>query len=98
DRLVVGFLGAILALVSLLFIRPLGSFGFLFCAGSGVAMVAAAGFLPAKASDLLLKVLGVTSCLYAVLDLKAIIQGRLGPTSDPGRLATLTGVPALVWG
>ena len=45
-----------------------------------------------------LSLLGLTSCLYAVLDIKSDILDRPELTSDARMLAELTGVPTLVWG
>jgi len=42
--------------------------------------------------------LGLTSCLYAVLDIKSDILDRPQLPSDARMLAELTGVPTLVWG
>jgi hypothetical protein len=45
-----------------------------------------------------LYLLGLTSCLYAVLDIKSDILDRPELTSDAKMLAELTGVSTLVWG
>jgi hypothetical protein len=91
-------LGILLLLVTLLFIRPLVGFGFAFGLFTGGAMVAAGRLLPEKANDLLLKVIGLTSCLYAVLDIKSDILDRSYLRSDARMLAEYTGIPTLVWG
>lgn len=46
----------------------------------------------------LLTMLGLTSCLYAVLDIKSDILDRPELQSDARMLAELTGVPTVVWG
>ncbi|MGH7541647.1 MAG: M50 family metallopeptidase, partial [Gemmatimonadota bacterium] len=69
-------------------------FGLLFGAG----LVAAAVKLGWEGNRLVLTVLGLTSCLYAVLDVKSDVLDRPGLPSDAAMLATLTGIPTLVWG
>jgi hypothetical protein len=98
DRLFVAGAGGLLLAVTLLFIRPVQGFGFLSAAACGAALLALARWLPAAASDFILKLIGVSSCFYVVSDLKAIIQNRLGAQSDPHMLAELTGLPVLIWG
>jgi len=98
DRAVAAVLGALLLLASALFVRPLTSFGFIFGALTGAGLVAASTRLPAAAHDFALKVIGLTSCLYAVLDIKSDVLDRPGVESDAHMLADLTGIPTLVWG
>lgn len=98
DRLFVAIAGGLLLAVAMVFIRPLDGFGFISAAGCGAALLALARWLPAAVSDIILKLIGVSSCFYVVSDLKAIVQNRLGAQSDPSKLAELTGVPVLFWG
>ncbi|WP_419949966.1 M50 family metallopeptidase [Candidatus Palauibacter sp.] len=51
-----------------------------------------------KVSRWVLTILGLISCLYAVLDIKSDILDRPELKSDARMLAELTGVPTLVWG
>ena len=46
----------------------------------------------------MLKVIGLTSCLYVVLDLKSDIFDGSGRPSDATLLAEYTGLPAALWG
>jgi hypothetical protein len=82
--------------LTLLYVRnPFGlGFGLLF----GSALVLAASRLPSLWNGRLLMALGLTSCLYAVLDIKSDVLDRPGLPSDAAMLAELTGVPTLVWG
>ena len=98
DRYVSMALGAIVLLVCLVWIRPVLGFGFLFASLAGCALIAAGAYLPGGANDLLNKTIGLTSCLYAVMDIKSDILARPGLRSDATMLAELTGVPGLVWG
>ena len=43
-------------------------------------------------------VLGLTSALYAILDIKGDVLDRPDALSDARMLAELTGIPALLWG
>jgi hypothetical protein len=61
-------------------------------------MLALAAFLPHRVSEEFLKVIGLTSCLYAVLDLKSDILDGSGRPSDASLLAEHTGLPAWLWG
>ncbi len=98
DRLIAGATGGLLVVTSLLFVRPFLGFGFLFGALSGGVLVASAARLSTAFNDFLLKVIGLTSCLYAVLDIKSDVLERPGLPSDARMLADATGLPTLVWG
>jgi hypothetical protein len=87
-----GAIGVFIGLVSVLYVR--NPFGLLFGLGFGVALVAAARYLNAR----VLWALGLTSCLYAVLDIKSDILDRPELRSDARMLAEMTGVPTVVWG
>ena len=63
-----------------------------------LALLCMAYFLPDSINDLVLRVIGLTSCLYAVLDIKSDILDRSEAMSDAHMLAEATGVPTVVWG
>jgi hypothetical protein len=73
-----------------------------FAAAFGIAFGAALFVVSLRAgatgNRVTLYLLGLTSCLYAVLDIKSDILDRPALTSDARLLAELTGVPTLVWG
>src|SRR5690606_9345784 len=69
-------------------------FGFLF----GAALLLAGRRLRTDAAVVVLSVLGLTSALYALLDIRSDILSRPGSPSDAAMLAELTGVPTLFWG
>ncbi len=96
DRLVVGLVGTMLILVTLVYMRSL--VGFVYGILAGVVLLGVATMLPNKVSDLLLTVLGTVSCLYAVWDIGSDVIFRHIPGSDAHRLAELTGIPSMVWG
>jgi hypothetical protein len=89
-------LGALILVTALLFVRSL--FGFLFSLGFGAALILAGRRLRAPALTKLLTTLGLTSALYAILDIRSDILQRPHLESDAHMLAALTGVPTLVWG
>ncbi len=98
DRALSAVLGAVLVLISLLWVRPPESFGFIFGLAAGVAMAAVGMYLPGAVNDYLLKVVGLTSCLSAILDLKDDVLDRPEAASDAAMLAEVTGLPTLFWG
>lgn len=98
DRPVITALGVMLAAITILFIRPFAGFGFAFgCAAAG-ALMAMGAFLPARACDLALRVIGLTSCLYAIADIKSDVLDRPGLRSDAAMLGEVTGLPTVFWG
>ena len=68
-----------------------------FAAGCGIVL-AALSPLPRWVPELVLHVIGVTSCLYAILDIKSDILDRIHGPSDAAALAKMTGIPSFVWG
>jgi hypothetical protein len=91
---------AVLALVvgaaTLLFVRNMFGviFGLAFSAGLG----AAAYYLTGEASVIVLTGLGLTSCLYAILDIQSDVVARSHLESDAHMLWELTGIPTALWG
>ncbi|MEX2526048.1 MAG: M50 family metallopeptidase [Gemmatimonadota bacterium] len=87
--------GTTMVLTLLYFRSPFSvAFGLL----AGVGFLLASRKLAPRGNAALLTVVGVTSCLYAILDMKADILDRPHLPSDAQMLAELTGVPTVVWG
>lgn len=82
--------------LTLLYVR--NAFGLAFGLLFGAGLVAAAKYLSVRANGIILVVLGLTSCLYAILDIKSDVLDRPGASSDAHMLAELTGLPTLFWG
>jgi hypothetical protein len=61
-------------------------------------MIAASRKLSAALNRSLLLTLGLTSALYAILDIKSDVIDRPELRSDAYMLAELTGMPTVVWG
>lgn len=92
-------LGLILLLTTLIWVRPFWSFGFGFAFLAALGLIAAGLLLSGSLNDLILKLTGLTSILYAPLDiLDDILTRQDSITSDASMLARLTGIPTLIWG
>jgi len=91
-----GGIGALVLALTVLFVRsPFGiAFGILF--GTGLILVARR--LTVAWNRTLLTALGLTSALYAILDIKSDILDRPHLESDAHMLAEITGVPTVAWG
>jgi hypothetical protein len=96
DKLLSTLIGVGMILVSIFYVR--NGFGLIFGIGFGGVLVIAGRFLPESINDWLLQVIGLTSCLYAILDIKSDILDRASLRSDARMLADLTPIPPLVWG
>lgn len=88
--------GVATGLISLFYVRSL--FGFVFGLGFAAALVVVSRNLSARWNARILYALGLTSALYAILDIKSDILERPGLESDARMLADLTGVPTVAWG
>ncbi|HEX7091054.1 MAG TPA: M50 family metallopeptidase [Longimicrobiales bacterium] len=95
-RLAAGALGVLLVAMAALYVRNL--FGIVFTLLFGVALFVASRRLSTPALSRVLTVLGLTSALYAVLDIRSDVLARPYLLSDARMLADLTGVPTLAWG
>ena len=93
DKLLGMVIGGLLALLALVYIR--NPFGFFFTVGFGLALGAISFFARDAVVDLLLKFLGMTSCLYVIIDIKEDLIQRSGVGSDADAIAKLLGAPAL---
>jgi len=91
-----GLIGALVIGLTLLYVR--NGFGFAFGIIFGLAMIAVSQKLGAAVNRPLLLTLGLTSALYAILDIKSDIIDRPEARSDAAMLAEITGIPTAVWG
>jgi hypothetical protein len=89
-------LGILLSVVTLLYVRNV--FGVFFGLAAGLSLIGAARAFAPFINKSILTVLGLTSCLYAILDIKSDVIDRPTAHSDAYMLAELTHVPTLVWG
>jgi hypothetical protein len=89
-------IGVFLLAMTLLYVRSLFGFGFALLASASLIFV---GYkLSHAVNEFVLQVIGVTSCLYAVLDIIDDVLRRPGIGSDADMLADLTFIPSMVWG
>ncbi|MBK8598473.1 MAG: M50 family metallopeptidase [Holophagales bacterium] len=95
-RMATGLLGAALLALTLVYVRS--AFGFVYGLAAGVLLLGVARWLPEGASSFVLRLLGVTSLLYAPWDIVSDLILRSVPASDASALARMTGIPALAWG
>lgn len=93
DNLLALVIGNGLIILSALYIRS--PFGLIFTAGFGLVLIFLAIKASNKITDLAMKFLGMTSCLYAIIDIKDDLIVRSGIGSDADRIATLLGMPWL---
>lgn len=89
-------IGGFVLAVTVLYVRSWFGFGFALLA-SGLLIVMGLK-LSHDINQFVLQVIGVTSCLYAVLDIVDDVLQRPGIGSDADMLADLTFVPSVVWG
>ena len=96
DRLVLGLLGAVMLGVAVVYLRD--GFALAFTFGTGGLLVLCAWKLPRDASDLILRVIGLTSMIYAPLDIISDTISRSHLQSDARMLAQEFGGTTMLWG
>lgn len=96
DRVALGTFGAALLIVAALYIRD--TYALLFTLVSGTAMLATARFLPAQISDLILRVIGLSSMVYVPFDIFSDTIARSALRSDARMLAEEFGGTTILWG
>lgn len=74
------------------------TFTYLFGIGFGVVLILLGLFLPESVNDWMLRIIGVTSCLYAILDIKSDVLDRSHLRSDARMLSEVTNLPTEFWG
>ncbi|WP_368040338.1 M50 family metallopeptidase [Ruegeria atlantica] len=96
DRAVLAGFGGVMCLVAVLYIRD--PFALVFSIGTGAAMIAAAWYLRPDVSDLVLRVIGLTSMIYVPFDIFDDTIRRSGARSDAFMLAEEFGGSTMLWG
>jgi hypothetical protein len=94
--LVNGLVGGLVIGLTILYVR--NGFGIAFGIAFGLGMIAVSRKVSAGLNRSLLLTLGLTSALYAILDIKSDVIDRPELRSDAQMLAELTGVPTVAWG
>lgn len=91
-------IGAALVVIAFLYMFRLPEWDSLaFTVGAGVFLYLVT-YAPVIVPRLFLMMIGLTSCLYAVADIKDDVLVRDHPQSDAAMLEELTHVPARLWG
>lgn len=94
--LLLQIVGGVVLVLTALYLR--NAFGLAFGIAFGAALLWGGGRLPGQWPARVLMALGLTSCLYAVLDIKSDILDRPELRSDAAMLAEMTGIPTVAWG
>lgn len=95
-RVLAGAVGAAVLALTALYLR--GGFALAFGILFGLGLLSCARWLGEGPNRVLVRVLGLTSCLYVLLDIKSDVLDRPHLPSDAAILAELTGVPTVLWG
>jgi hypothetical protein len=98
DRVLTVTMSGVILLATLIWVRPVFSFGFGFHLLAGLAILLIGTRLPPGVNDIFLKVFGLASCLYAILDIWSDTIARSHLRSDARMLAGMTHIPTVVWG
>jgi len=96
SRWVTGAVGVLVVGLTLAYVRS--AFGFWFGLAFGSVLFLGAVRLSAAVNQGILLTLGLTSCLYAILDIKSDVLDRPELQSDAAMLGDLTGINTVVWG
>lgn len=96
DRWISMAIGVFLMAMTLLYVRNL--FGFAFALLFSGFLIFMGTKLSHVINEFVLQIIGVTSCLYAVLDIIDDVLRRPGIGSDADTLAKMTLIPGVVWG
>lgn len=111
DRWLVGFLGTFMAYIAVVYVGT--SFGMLFCLSFAGFLLFTALKLSDVLNDFILRFLGMSSCLYAVVRVKSHLFAnwygwkrqltgnakldQIWSKSDALRLSEITGIPEIAW-
>jgi hypothetical protein len=96
DRAISMAIGIGVLAVTILYVH--NGFGIVFCVLFGAAMIALGRFATDWLNDAALQFLGLTSCLYALIDIKEDLIDRTVPGSDAWQMAQKLWLPAFFWG
>ncbi len=87
-----------IALVALTLVYVRSTFGVVSGLLFGGFLIVSGKYLTEKVNDVLLSFIGLTSMLYAVIDIKEDLISRTVPGSDAYRMSEIFPLPAVVWG
>lgn len=95
DRWITSIIGIIILVITYYVFITGEMFGILFCLGFGVVLLITSVSLPNIFHDYFLKFIGLTNCLYVIIDIKEDLISRTNVGSDADRIAELTGLPSI---
>ena len=96
DRAVLAGLAVVLVVLAALYVREL--FALAFILGTSALFLAVARFLAPVWSDLILRIIGLTSLIYVPYDIFSDTLARAHLRSDARIIAEVTGIPTVIWG
>jgi hypothetical protein len=96
SRWLTAAVGLLVMGLTLAYVRSV--FGFWFGLAFGAVLLLGALRLSSAINQGILLTLGLTSCLYAILDIKSDVLDRPELRSDAAMLGELTGINTVVWG
>ncbi|WP_275541818.1 M50 family metallopeptidase [Phaeobacter piscinae] len=96
DRRILALFGALTLLIAAIYIRDL--FALVFTLTTGVLMLATARYLSLAVNDLVLRVIGISSMIYAPLDAWDDTIARSYLRSDARMMAEEIGGTTVIWG
>ncbi len=96
DRKVLALFGCVTLVIAVLYIRDL--FGLGFTLATGALMLAAARYLSLNINDMILRVIGISSMIYAPLDIWDDTIARSFLRSDARMMAEEFGGTTMLWG
>ncbi len=96
DRWIVAGFGLLIWLIAALYVRDLFALG--FCVATGLAFLLASRFLGHTTSDVLLRIIGLASMIYAPWDIVSDTILRSHLRSDARMLAEEVGGATVIWG
>lgn len=96
DRTVTALLGAVMLLVTVLYVRDVFAAG--FCILAGLSLLAMARFLGHRANDMALRVIGLSSLIYVPYDIFDDTIARSTQRSDAYMMAEVFSGTAMIWG
>ena len=96
DKGISVFIGLAVLGVTVMFIR--NPFGLIYGIAFGAAMILLGKFASEAVNDFILKVIGLTSMLYAIIDIKSDLISRTVPSSDAAQLAEHYFGTPVMWG
>jgi hypothetical protein len=95
DRRITMIIGFSMLVLSIFVIKSGELFGIVFCFAFAGLLFASYKWLPDGFHDIFLKFLGLTSCMYVIIDIKEDLIDRTGIGSDADAIAGMLGVPSL---